>query len=189
MAKNLADFKTDEEASVAIEFAFLGVLFIVLIVSILQVFLLDATSKNLDESLQRSTRLIYTGQFQSANKSATTSSDRATALKQEMCKADKSPIFNCSDLKIDVRSSKSFQTGSLPMAIDGSTKKWKTDFGSTYDCIGAGTIVVITAAVRQPVPLPLLSFGSPEFFDGSRLLQKTVVFRTEFYDTSAAPSC
>lgn len=187
-AVHLRTLKSADDASVAVEFAFLGALFILLFASILQVFFLDAMSKNLEENLQRSARSIYTGQFQADNKAATKASERVTALKKEICNADKSPIFNCGDLRIDVRSSQSFKAGTLPIAIDSATKDWKSNFGSNFDCVGGNSIVVVTAAVRQPIPLPLISFGFPEFADRSRLLQSTVVLRTESFGSSAS-SC
>lgn len=173
----------------AVEFALVSVPFLGLLAVILQTSLMFWAARNLDDSLQRAGRTIYTGQFQKANAGQADTQVLLTKMKASMCGSNIVTAFDCSTLKLNVAQSASFADGSVPTALDPNTKNWSTGFGSNYSCAQPGTIVVFTAAVKYRVVFSFMYIGNPGFSDGSRLIQSTAVFRTEPYDTSSTQGC
>lgn len=183
-------FAVAQQGSVAVEFAFLGVFFVVVLAIILQVLLIDWQAKNLDEALQRAARIVYTGTFQNSVKEYSDVASKISKLKSELCSSENAPIFNCGDARISISLASSFANSSIPEIVDSRTRKWSSGFGTSYACGTPGAIVVLTAAVRQPVIFQWLSFGTSPFGDSSHLIQSSVVFRTEPYDeTSSGGAC
>jgi pilus assembly protein Flp/PilA len=177
----------DQSGATAVEFAIISVPFFALFAGIVQTGLMMWAAQNLDENLQRATRSLYTGSFQSS----AAQSNSATALeslKNQLCgpsTAKIATVFSCTDIKLDVSVATSFEAGSIPNPVDAQTKNWNSSFGTRYTCPEPGQIVVVTAAVKFPMFFPLLNFGTSPFSDGSRLLQSTAVARTEPYSSSS----
>jgi pilus assembly protein Flp/PilA len=177
----------DRSGATAVEFGIISVPFFTLFAAIVQTGLLMWASQNLDENLQRVTRTLYTGKFQSADgqSNAAISLDK---LKVQLCgpsTAKIATVFSCADVKLDVSIAASFGSGSVPNPVDAQTKDWNTNFGSRYTCPKPGQIVVVTAAVKFPIFFSFMNFGSSSFADGSRLLQSTAVTRTEPYSSGS----
>jgi Flp pilus assembly protein TadG len=184
-------FAQRDNGAAAVEFAFVSLPFILLLLAIIQIVFTAWANQNLDEAVQQTVRRIYTGDFQASSKGSSASAIM-TALKADLCGTQGSRVptaFSCSDVKIDVVLSSSFGAGSAPTPVDQNTGTWSTGFGSRYQCAPPASIVVVTVAVRQPVAFKVLNIGAISFSDGSRLLQSTVVIRTEPYDTSSGSSC
>lgn len=181
-------FRRDAKGAAAVEFALVAIPFVSLIAAILQNCLIVWVDQNLDDSLQRAIRVIYTGTFQTTNSGQTNATTLLSRLKEKMCGTGTAKIvtaFDCNNLKLDVTTSSSFAAAAVPVALNASTKAWATNFGTRYTCAAPGSIVVVTAAVKYPVAFSFLNVGVPTFSDGSRLLQSTAVFRTEPNDTSS----
>lgn len=188
----LGGITRDTRGSAAIEFALLSGPFLVFLCSIIQVFLIVWATQNLEESLQRAARVIYTGDFQTGNKSEKDPAKLMASLKSRMCANGASVIptaFDCSALKLNVAVSSSFASGSSASAVDDKTGTWSSGFGAAYGCANPGDIVVISAAVKYPVAFGFLNYGTPSFADGSRLIQSTAVIRTEAYNTTSGSAC
>ena len=184
-------FSTYDGAS-AVEFALVATPFIGLLAVTLQTAMLIWASRNLDDALQRAGRTIYTGQFQKSNSSQNDTSTLLAAMKTSICGTSTSRIvtaFDCNTLKLDVALGSSFAGSTVPTPLDTKTGDWSKGFGSNYACAQPGSIVVVTAAVKQRVAFSFLYGSVSSFSDGSRLLQSTAVFRTEPYDTSSSKSC
>ena len=176
----------------AVEFALVAMPFIGLLAVTLQTVMLIWASRNLDDALQRAGRTIYTGQFQKSNSSQNDASALLAAMKTAICGTNASRIvtaFDCNTLKLDVALGSSFAGSTAPSPLDAKTGDWSKGFGSNYACAQPGSIVVVTAAVKQRVAFSFLYGSVSSFSDGSRLLQSTAVFRTEPYDTSSSKSC
>ena len=176
----------------AVEFALVAMPFIGLVAITLQTAMLIWASRNLDDALQRAGRTIYTGQFQKSNSSQNDASALLSAMKTAICGTSTSRIvtaFDCNTLKLDVALGSSFAGSTAPTPLDAKTGDWSKGFGSNYACAQPGSIVVVTAAVKQRVAFSFLYGNVSSFSDGSRLLQSTAVFRTEPYDTSSSKSC
>ena len=176
----------------AVEFALVAMPFIGLLAITLQSAMLIWASRNLDDALQRAGRTIYTGQFQKSNASQNDASTLLAAMKTAICGTNASRIvtaFDCNALKLDVALGSSFAGSTAPSPLDAKTGDWSKGFGSNYACAQPGSIVVVTAAVKQRVAFSFLYGSVSSFSDGSRLLQSTAVFRTEPYDTYSSKSC
>ena len=176
----------------AVEFALVAMPFIGLLAITLQTAMLIWAARNLDDALQRAGRTIYTGQFQKSNSSQSDAGALLAAMKTAICGTNASRIvtaFDCSTLKLDVALGSSFTGSTAPSPLDAKTGDWSKGFGSNYACAQPGSIVVVTAAVKQRVAFSFLYGSVSSFSDGSRLLQSTAVFRTEPYDTSSGKSC
>ncbi|RZK36495.1 MAG: pilus assembly protein [Hymenobacter sp.] len=185
-------FAGNTDGASAVEFALVSIPFILVIGAIFQLCLINWASQNLDESLQKAARTIYTGNFQAANKSQRSSDALIQSLKDSICGAaapNSGRVFGCSDLKIDVATSTSFAASKSATAFDEQTGTWSKDFGTKYTCAKPGDIVVITAALKYPVAFRFLNIGFASFGDGSRLIMSTVVMQTEPYDTSSGSAC
>jgi Flp pilus assembly protein TadG len=188
----ISTFVRDTDGASAVEFALVSVPFILAVGAIFQICLINWASQNLDESLQKAARTIYTGNFQTSNKSERSSDALIQSLKDSICGAtapNSGRVFGCADLKIDVSTSTSFASSKSAMAFDEQTGTWSKDFGTRYSCAKPGDIVVITAALKYPVAFRFLNIGFSSFEDGSRLIMSTVVTRTEPYDTSSGSPC
>lgn len=188
----LSLFVRKAEGASAVEFALVAAPFILVIGSIFQICLINWASQNLDESLRRAARTLYTGNFQTTNKSQKSSSALLQNLKDSICGAGTATdgrVFSCTDLKVDVSTSASFAASKSPSAFDDKTGTWASNFGSNYTCAKPGEIVVITAAVKYPVAFKFLNLGFSSFGDGSWLIMSTVVMRTEPYDVSSGSPC
>lgn len=181
-------FRANAAGAAAVEFSLVAIPFISLLAAILQNGLVVWAGQNLDDSLQKATRVIYTGSFQTANSGQTNSTTLLSKLKEKMCGTSSAKIvtaFDCNNLKLDVTTSSTFAAAAVPVALNTATKTWATNFGTRYTCAAPGSIVVVTAAVKYPVAFSFLNVGVPTFSDGSRLIQATAVFRTEPSDTSS----
>ncbi|MCJ2109585.1 pilus assembly protein [Methylobacterium sp. E-041] len=188
----LRRFPAARDGASAVEFALVAMPFIALLAMVLQTALLIWASRDLDDALQRAGRTIYTGEFQTSNAGQSDAGTLLAAMKTAICGTTASrvvTVFDCDTLKLDVALGSSFAGSTIPTPLDTKTRDWSKGFGSNYACAQPGSIVVVTAAVKQRVAFGFLYASLPSFGDGSRLLQSTAVFRTEPYDTSSSKSC
>ena len=181
-----------ESGAAALEFGLVALPFLALLGALVQTAFTMWASQNLDFTLQKVARPIFTGAFQTANSGQTDSAALLGLLKTSMCgssTAPKSTVFDCNNVKIDVSSGASFSTLAPATPLNASTKDWNTSFGTNYYCAPPNSIVIVSVAVKFPVFFSLLSPGIVSFADGSHLLQSTTVFRTEPYGTPGSTPC
>lgn len=181
---SIGRFLADRRGS-AVEFAMIGPVFLALLGAIIETALAFWANQVLENALSDASRQLYTGQFQTANKTTTDKTALLDKLRSEaLCKVDgltRTTIFTCADVKLDLRKVSQF-SGSVPTSpVDKDTKDWANGFGTNYSSPAAGDIVVLQAAVKYPVFFTLLNPDQASFTDGSRVLQAAVVFRTEPY--------
>jgi hypothetical protein len=187
-----ARVRQDISGASAVEFALVSGPFIAIIGALFQFCLIVWANQNLDEALQRSARTLYTGGFQSSNKSQKDTQALLTMLRNSICGGVSqvgATVFGCSGLKLDIAVVSNFSAGKVPKIIDDQTGTWSKDFGGGYACAKPGDIVVVTAAVKYSLAFRYLNFGFDSFGDGSSLIVSTVVMRTEPYDTSSGSAC
>ncbi|MCJ2033187.1 TadE/TadG family type IV pilus assembly protein [Methylobacterium sp. J-068] len=183
--------RRDISGASAVEFALMSGPFISIIGAFFQFCLIVWANQNLDEALQRSARTLYTGGFQSSNKSLKDTQALLTLMRNSICGSSQvgATVFGCSGLKLDIAVVSNFSAGNVPKIIDDQTGTWSKDFGGGYACAKPGDIVVLTAAVKYALAFRYLNFGFDSFGDGSSLIVSTVVMRTEPYDTSSGSAC
>jgi Flp pilus assembly protein TadG len=159
----------DERAAAAIEFALLVAPLLLLLMGIMEVSMRYFVSTALDSAVQRTARLVRTGQAQTE---AMTIAD----LKAQMC-TDILNMFDCTSnsyLLVDTADDLVAPTYSLPVDSDGA---FVSDV--TFN-MGAGHSYVIVRGYFQFSPL-FNVFGAltPTLNNGKHLLVASALFRNE----------
>lgn len=189
----LRRFSRDDIGAYAIEFALVGNIFIGLLLAIMQYGTFFMARQSLDTALQRGVRGILTGGFQSSTTGLSDTAAILSALRTQICAksaADTLPLFDCSQLRLDVRVADRFSASSLSKPIvDPQTGTWVAGFGTSYTCPKPKSIVVIRAAMKYALFANPLNLKLGAFSDGSILLQSGVAFRVEPYQSAAAGGC
>jgi Flp pilus assembly protein TadG len=155
--------RRDESGATAIEFGLVALPFI------LETALLFLASQTLETAVSDAARLIRTGQAQQQ-------SYDETALKTAICDRIYM-LFGCTaNLKIDVRTSETFDSINLEDPVeDGELKT--DDF--TYDDGHGGDIVVVRAFYEWPTFVKLLGQDYSNLANGKHLLAATAAFKNE----------
>jgi Flp pilus assembly protein TadG len=164
-------FCADQNGATAVEFALVAAPFLALLVAIIQTFLVFFASQLLETVVSQSSRLILTGQVQSANMTQ-------SQFAQQVCDQVKI-LFNCAGLMINVQSYASFSAAStsaptLTFNAQGQvTNTWQFNPGSS------GQPVVVTVMYQWPVFLGPLGFNLSNLSNGNRLIMATAAFQNE----------
>ena len=178
----------DASGATAVEFGLVALPFLALLAAIIQVAFVIWAQQNLDFVFQKTTRTLFTGQFQSSHAQSATAAVLLAALQSNMCGSGTTAtpvVFNCSAVKIDLSLGTNFASSTPANPIDPSTGNWSSTFGTHYTCAAPGSILIATAAVKFPLFFGSLNSVFANFADGSKLLESTSVFRTEPYTTSS----
>jgi Flp pilus assembly protein TadG len=164
-------FLADQNGATAVEFGLVAAPFIALLVAIIQTFLVFFAQQLLETVVTQSSRLILTGQVQSANMTQ-------TQFAQQVC--DQVVIlFNCSNLMIDVETYGAFSAANTSMptltfnAQGQVTNTWQYNPGSP------GQIVVVRVMYQWPVFGGPLGFNISNLSNGNRLIMASAAFQNE----------
>jgi Flp pilus assembly protein TadG len=144
-------FLADENGATAVEFALVAAPFVALLVAIIQTFIVIFAAQLLETVVTQSSRLILTGQAQSAN--MTQSQFAAQVCAQVVI------LFNCSNLMIDVQASSAYN--------------WQFNPGT------AGQVVVVRVMYQWPVFGGPLGFTLSNLSNGNRLIMASAAFQNE----------
>jgi Flp pilus assembly protein TadG len=179
-------FRRDRRGATAIEFGFVAMPFLLLMVAIMETALTFWNTQVLETAVQDASRELYTGEFQQSTASQTAaSSELASRFKTLVC-ANVRGMFDCDGLlKVDVKVYSRFTDVTFPVPIkDGKfdTSTWG------YDQPQQNEIVVIRAALEYPVYLSLLNPNQANMSNGKRLIMASAVFRTEPFGSAPTPS-
>jgi len=166
-----AAFVTDSRGATAVEFALVAAPFLALVVALIQTFLVFFAQELLESVVQKSSRLILTGQVQSQQM-------KQDAFKQAVCNQIVI-LFNCNGLMVDVQvatawSSANTSTPTLTFKADGTVaNSWQFNAGSI------GDIVVVKVMYQWPVFLGPLGFNLANLSNGNRLIMASAAFQNE----------
>ncbi|HTO63692.1 MAG TPA: TadE/TadG family type IV pilus assembly protein [Bradyrhizobium sp.] len=166
-----ADFVADGKGATAVEFALVAVPFLALIVALIQTFLVFFAQELLESVVQKSSRLILTGQVQSQQMTQ-------SAFQQAVCNQIVI-LFNCSGLMVDVQVASSWSsatpaTPTLTFNAQGQVaNNWQFNPG------GTGDIVVVRVMYQWPVFLGPLGFNLSNLSNGNRLIMASAAFQNE----------
>jgi Flp pilus assembly protein TadG len=168
----LRRFMTTREASVAVEFGLAALPFFALAFAILQTATIFFAGQSLETAAANTSRLIQTGQAQTAGWSA-------AQFKQQVCNQIYA-IFDCNNgVYVDVKTYSSFAAVNLNAPVQNGT------FDSSqlgYNPGGPGAIVVVRLYYQYPVYVSLLALSN--LTGGFNLLAATAVFKNESYSSS-----
>jgi len=166
-----AAFVTDSRGATAVEFALVAAPFLALIVALIQTFLVFFAQELLESVVQKSSRLILTGQVQSQQM-------KQDAFKKAVCNQIVI-LFSCDGLMVDVQvattwSSANTSVPNLTFKPDGTVaNSWQFNAGSM------GDIVVVKVMYQWPVYLGPLGFNLANLSNGNRLIMASAAFQNE----------
>lgn len=169
----LAAWRGDKSGATAIEFAMVGMPFVMFLFGIVGVGLFFFTTFALENALERAARLIRTGE---AQQTAMTDAQ----FKAKIC--EYAPTFANCDTKLLVNVRSFAQPDLTPIITEQEclTNGNLTNV-TTYQPGTASQVVLVTLCYEWELSkaLPFLNFGNMN--GGSRLIQAATVFRTEPY--------
>lgn len=165
------------DGSSAVEFAFVGLPFFIMLFAIMEIGLVFVTDSILDNAMSQSARLVRTGQ-------AAGSSMTAAQFKAAFC--DRMGIFSgdCPDrASIDVRALNQFRSATPPDPMASGTS---FDAGVlTYVTGQPGDLMLVRVWYRHPLITPFLAQAMSRLKDGNAMLTATTAFRNEPYAPTA----
>jgi len=169
LACALRRIRKDRDGSAAVQFALIGIPFLMTLFAIFEIALAFFANQALETAVQDSARQIMTGQVQMAGKSA-------AQFKSDMCQRV-ATLFNCDAVDIDVKSYPTFAAVDVNRPVDSSGNYIQQ---SRFEPGSAGNIVVVRATYRWPLFVTGLGFSLGDV-DGNtkRLLVATAAFRNE----------
>lgn len=173
-AKVARRFIREQDGSAAVEFALIAVPFLALLFAILETALVFFASQTLEAAVSDASRLIMTGQAQTAGFSQ-------ADFKTQVCNRI-AGLFDCSGgVYVDVKQYSSFSSVNSASPVTNGT------FDTTrmaYVPGGPGCIEVVTLYYQWPIYVSLLGNNLSNLNGSKRLLVATSVFRNEPYSTS-----
>lgn len=171
LSRWLAEPLRDRRGAAAIEFALVAPLFLLLLVSILEISVMFFTSSVIEGATKEAARQIRTGQIQG-------SADPLATFRNELCGALYN-VIDCSKVLFHVQTFSSFQSVSMPLELDEDGEIINTTFvpGSS------GAVTIVRAMYRWEFMTPFIAEVIPAGF-GGHLLISTVAFQNEPYNVN-----
>ena len=163
-------FWRNTRGATAVEFGLIALPFFGLIAGLLETGLMMFADSALDQATNRAARMIRTGQAQQQN-------FNTNSFRNEVCSGGVATMFDCTKLKIDVRTATDFAT--MNLASQNKADGTVDDASLTYNAGHGSDIVVVRTYYDWPILLNrLATFGEGQ--DGkTRRLTSTVAFRNE----------
>lgn len=167
----LQRFRRNRRGSAVIEFAMVAPIFFGLLFAIIETAFMFFAGQVLETAVQDSSRLILTGQAQSASYSQ-------AQFKNDVC-SRLTALFDCGGVYIDVRSyGTDFSTVNITAPIDAN-KNFVNNM--QYSPGSSGQIVVVRAFYQWPLFITGLGYDVSNLAGNKRLLSATAAFRNEPY--------
>jgi len=164
-------WKTNQDGATAVEFALVGIPFILMVIGIIEMALMFASQSLLEPSVSVGAREIRTGAVQQGGGD--------DLFRDTVCNYA-SVFIACDDLQYQVVSVDSFQE-----AQDFPEPQFDEDGNlqdQGFDAGGVNDIVMIRVAYRYLIKTPMMQLLLTNNSDGSRILLSTVVLQTEPYE-------
>jgi len=168
---------TDTRGVVAIEFAFLALPMIAIVIAILQVAVVFLAQTELETAVERTARQLLTGQAQQAS----TSREQFTTT---LCSYLQG-FFGCSGLMVDLQVASAFasaDTSSPTLTYDAAgnvANAWNFSTGAT------GSILVLRVFYQFPLVGGPMGLNLANLPNGKHLMQATMVLQVEPYSAGA----
>jgi Flp pilus assembly protein TadG len=170
-ARALRRFTRHEDGATAVEFAMVAAPFLALVFAIIETAIVFFSGQALETAVADSSRLIMTGQAQTAGYNQ-------AAFKNAVC-AKIFGLFDCQNgIYVDVQTFTTFGNVTMNNPVDANGN-FVNNFG--YNPGVQGSIVVVRLFYQWPVYVSLLGFDLSNMTGGKRLLVATAAFRNEPY--------
>lgn len=170
-------FARQQDGAAAVEFALVALPFLALTFAILETALVFFAGQTLEAAVTDASRLIMTGQAQTASPALT-----QDTFKDAVC-ARIYGLFDCKNgIYVDVKNYSSFSTASTASPVSNGTLDTTK---LSYELKGPNCIQVVSLYYQWPVYVSLLGNNLSNLNGGYRLLVATAVFRNEPYGAAA----
>ena len=167
-ACTLRRFRRDSKGSVAIQFAMLGIPFLMMMFAIVETALMFFATQVLESATQDSARLIMTGQAQIGAMSA-------SQFKADLC-GRLAGLFDCTGgIDVEVKSYPNFASVNPSNPLNNGVYTAP----SGYSPGSAGEIVVVRTFYQWPVFVSGLGYDAGNINGSKRLLGAVAAFRNE----------
>lgn len=168
--KSKTGWKKNEKGSTAVEFALIGIPFILMVIGIIEMALMFTAHSLLEASTSEAAREIRTGAVQQGG--------GETLFQDTLC-GFASLLIPCDEIQYQVVSIPSFQDAEdFPDAQfdeDGNLQDQQFDSGGVND------VVMMRVAYKYPIKTPMMQLMLTNNNDSNRILLSTVVLQTEPY--------
>lgn len=169
--KNVMCLKKNEDGSTAVEFALVGVPFVIMVIGIIEMALMFTTQSLLEASTSEAAREIRTGAVQQGG--------GESLFEDVLC--DFATVFmDCNALQYQVVSVDSFQDAEDLPDAEFDDEGDLQDQG--FDAGGVSDVVMIRIAYKYPIKTPMMQLMLTNNSDSNRILLSTVVLQTEPYE-------
>ena len=159
----------DERGVTAVEFGLLALPFFALVSAIMETAIIFLASNIFESALQDSSRLIRTGRAHQNNYAI-------EDFRGEICDRTYG-LFDCSQIKLSVRTIDSFASMSITPPIAPDTAEWT--LAEQYDPGSRKSIVVAEAYYKWETLLDIMGFNLMSSADGTVLMGTARVWRNE----------
>lgn len=166
-------FNRDKKGGTTVEFALVAIPFFACMFAIIEIGLTFFAGQVLETAVGDASRMILTGQAQTANFSA-------TDFKNQICTTALQTLFNCTNIYIDVETVTSFSVANLSAPVNPTTHALDTS-SFAYNPGTACSIVVVRVVYEWPTFVRQLGLDMATLADGKHLLMTTTAFRNEPY--------
>jgi Flp pilus assembly protein TadG len=166
----LAAFARDERGATVVELGLLALPFFAVVGAILQTAVVFLAAQVLDGAVQDSSRLIRTGQAQSAT-NYTADSFRAAICSRLF------GLFDCTKLLVNVTVVSSFASATAPASPVDPTDPTKWTLAPTYNPGAGSDVIMVQVYYNWPIVLNFLGLSTNS--NGTRLLATVRVFANE----------
>lgn len=163
-------WKRDERGIAAVEFALLGIPFMMFIIGIIELAMYFTSSVLLQGAVSDASRMIRTGQAQ-------TSGDPQAVFSEALCD-HANMLLDCGEIQFHVEVVDSFATADTVPEFDESGEL----VDKSFDAGGVSDIVLVQVSYLYPLMTPLIGQFFADQPDFKRLILATAVFQTEPYD-------
>lgn len=175
--RRILSFGRNREGTAAIEFGFVAIPFMMLLLGIIEIGLVFFADQVLNNAVLDAARLIRTGQAQAQG-------FNAAKFKEQILANVAGFPMSADRLTIDVEKIDSFASYTPKPLIDDG--KLTDDVG--YDHGEANEIVIVRAMYRWPMASSLMALNFGDLGNGDRLLVATTVFRNEPFPWTTKPN-
>ena len=165
-------FARNDRATTLIEFGLLALPFFGIVTAILETSFIFLAANVLDGSMDYATRLLRTGQAQTAQPTPYTVVEYRAAMCDRLF-----GLFDCSKLKLRVHTVTTFASASVGYPLDPDTGDWTMT--ELYNPGNGGDIVIAEVYYKWPTIVDLFSFNLSNTADNTRLLASIRTFKNE----------
>ncbi|HMK89182.1 MAG TPA: TadE/TadG family type IV pilus assembly protein [Methylocystis sp.] len=167
----MATFFAEERGVAAVEFAFVALPFLAVIMALVQISLAFIAQQAVETATEKASRLVLTGQAQAQGLTQ-------QQFQQTVC-ANLPALFKCSNLLVDMQTATGFASADTGAPTLNFNKQGQVTNSWQYQPGAANDVVVLRVMYLWPVMVGPMGLSLANLPNGARLLMATAVFQNE----------